>query len=105
MGAPLVLVGRRGHRPRLLHLPAEPEEGAYQDGEGLALSVFLRDSGDVYRTYFTKSRGVEAMGTVWSFLDRAPFGRQEAWEDSPPGYPQGKPYTWWRRHDEYEAAR
>ena len=85
--------------------PAEPKEGAYQDGEGFALSVFLRDGDDVYRTYFTRSRGVEAIGPVWSFLDRAPFGRQETWEESPAGYPQGERYTWWRRHDEYEEER
>jgi len=30
-----------------------------------------------------------------------PFGRQEDWEDSPPGYPQTAPYQWWHRHDEY----
>src|SRR5919201_1871844 len=84
--------------------PAEPKEGAYQDGEGFALSVFLRDGGDVYRTYFTRNRGVEAIGPVWSFLDRAPFGRQETWEDSPASYPQTEPYTWWRRHDEYEEG-
>jgi predicted dithiol-disulfide oxidoreductase (DUF899 family) len=82
--------------------PAEPKEGSYQDGEGFALSVFQCYGGDVYRTYVTKSRGVEAIGTVWSFLDRTPFGRQETWEDSPAGYPQDKPYTWWHRHDEYE---
>jgi predicted dithiol-disulfide oxidoreductase (DUF899 family) len=85
--------------------PSQPKEGAYQDGEGFALSVFLRDGGDVYRTYVTRSRGVEAIGPVWSFLDRAPFGRQETWEDSPAGYPQERPYTWWRRHDEYEEER
>jgi predicted dithiol-disulfide oxidoreductase (DUF899 family) len=34
-----------------------------------------------------------------------PFGRQETWEDSPAGYPQGEPYTWWRHHDEYEEER
>jgi predicted dithiol-disulfide oxidoreductase (DUF899 family) len=37
--------------------PAEPKQGAYQDGEGFGLSVFLREDGDAYRTYFTKSRG------------------------------------------------
>jgi predicted dithiol-disulfide oxidoreductase (DUF899 family) len=79
--------------------------GPNQDGEGFALSAFLRDGGDVYRTYFTKSRGVEPIGTVWSFLDRTPFGRQETWEDLPAGFPQGEPYTWWRRHDEYEEER
>jgi predicted dithiol-disulfide oxidoreductase (DUF899 family) len=25
-------------------------------------------------------------------------------EDTPPGRPQGPARTWWRRHDEYEAA-
>ncbi len=81
--------------------PEQPKKGAYQDGEGFALSVFLRDGQDVYRTYYTRDRGVEAIGTVWSFLDRVPFGRQENWEDSPTGYPQDDPYSWWRRHDEY----
>src|SRR3954451_4190444 len=49
--------------------PPEPKEGAYQDGEGFALSVFLRDGDDVYRTYYAADRSVEAIGTVWSFLD------------------------------------
>lgn len=66
-----------------------------------ALSVFLRDEDRIYRTYVTAGRGVEALGSVWSFLDLTPFGRQEAWEDSPAGRPQGEPYSWWRRHDEY----
>lgn len=67
-----------------------------------ALSVFLRDGDDVYRTYVTGSRGVEALGSVWTFLDLTPFGRQEEWEDTPEGRPQSPPYTWWRRHDEYD---
>jgi predicted dithiol-disulfide oxidoreductase (DUF899 family) len=85
--------------------PAEPKDGAYQDGEGFGLSVLLREGGDVYRTYFTTSRGVEAIGPVWSFLDRVPFGRQETWEDSPAGYPQAEAYTWWHRHDEYREGQ
>jgi predicted dithiol-disulfide oxidoreductase (DUF899 family) len=71
------------------------------DGETFGLSVFLRDGDDVYRTYFVDERGVEALGSVWTFLDLTPLGRQENWEDSPPGYPQTAPYEWWRRHDEY----
>jgi predicted dithiol-disulfide oxidoreductase (DUF899 family) len=71
-------------------------------GETFGLSVFLRDGDDVYRTYFTSGRGVEALGSVWTFLDLTPLGRQEEWEDSPAGYPQTPPYEWWRRHDEYE---
>jgi predicted dithiol-disulfide oxidoreductase (DUF899 family) len=82
--------------------PETPQPDVYQDGENFGLSVFLRDGEDVYRTYFTTARGVEALGSVWTFLDLTPLGRQEAWEDSPEGYPQTKPYEWWRRHDEYE---
>jgi predicted dithiol-disulfide oxidoreductase (DUF899 family) len=70
-------------------------------GETFGLSVFIRDGDDVYRTYFTAGRGVEALGPVWTFLDLTPLGRQEDWEDSPKGYPQGPRYEWWRRHDEY----
>ena len=66
------------------------------------LNAFLRDGDTIYRTYFTSWRGLEAIGPVWSLLDRSPLGRQETWEDSPDGYPQTAPYEWWRRHDEYE---
>ena len=71
-------------------------------GETHGLSVFLRDGDSVYRTYFTTGRGVEALGSVWTFLDLTPYGRQEEGEDSPAGWPQSAPYVWWRRHDEYE---
>jgi predicted dithiol-disulfide oxidoreductase (DUF899 family) len=33
---------------------------------------------EVYRTYFTSRRGVEALGSVWTFLDLTPLGRQES---------------------------
>jgi predicted dithiol-disulfide oxidoreductase (DUF899 family) len=69
--------------------------------DGFGLSVFLRDGDRVFRTYFTADRGVEAIGTVWSLLDRTPLGRQETWEDTPAGRPQTAPYQWWRLHDEY----
>jgi predicted dithiol-disulfide oxidoreductase (DUF899 family) len=64
-------------------------------------NVFFRDRDRIFRTYFINSRGDEAMGTTWSYLDATPLGRQEAWEDSPRGYPQTPPYQWWRWHDEY----
>ena len=83
--------------------PETPQPDAYQDGESFGLSVFLRDGDEVFRTYFTKDRGVETLGPVWTLLDVTPLGRQETWEDSPEGYPQTKPYEWWRRHDEYEG--
>ena len=65
------------------------------------LNVFYREGGNIYRTYFTTGRGVETLGTVWTFLDLTPLGRQETWEDSPDGTPQTEPYKWWRLHDEY----
>lgn len=70
-------------------------------GEQHGLSVFLRDGDEIFRTYFTTSRGLETVGTIWSLLDLTPLGRQEEWEDSPRGWPQSPPYQWWRRHDEY----
>jgi predicted dithiol-disulfide oxidoreductase (DUF899 family) len=35
-------------------------------------NVFFRDGDRVYRTYFINSRGDEAMGTTWSYLDIPP---------------------------------
>jgi predicted dithiol-disulfide oxidoreductase (DUF899 family) len=64
-------------------------------------NVFFRDGDRIYRTYFINVRGDEAMGTVWSYLDATPLGRQEIWEDSPKGYPQTLPYQWWNWHDAY----
>ena len=72
--------------------------------EYFALDVFLRDGDRVFLTYMTRDRGVEALGTVWSFLDLTPFGRQEEWEETPAGRPQTPPYSWWRLHDEYEET-
>ncbi len=74
------------------------------EGENFGLSVFLRDGDSVFRTYFTSERGVEALGSAWTFLDLTPLGRQEDWEDSPAGRPQFPPYEWWRRHDEYDDS-
>ncbi|MET0305628.1 MAG: DUF899 domain-containing protein [Solirubrobacterales bacterium] len=72
--------------------------------EYFALDVFLRDGDRVFLTYEARSRGVEALGSVWTFLDLTPLGRQEEWEDTPTGRPQGPPYKWWRRHDEYDSS-
>jgi predicted dithiol-disulfide oxidoreductase (DUF899 family) len=68
-------------------------------------NAFVRDGDRVFRTYFVNARGDEAMGSTWSYLDITAFGRQEEWEDSPDGHPQGPAYTWWDWHDEYEAER
>lgn len=72
-------------------------------GERHGISVFLRDGERVFRTYFSGKRGVEYLGSLWTYLDLTPYGRQETWEESPPGWPQTPPYVWNRRHDEYET--
>ena len=64
-------------------------------------NAFFRDGDRIFRTYFVNSRGDEAMGSTWSYLDLTALGRQEEWEDSPEGYPQSPPYQWWNLHDEY----
>ena len=66
-------------------------------------NAFIRDGDRVFRTYFVESRGDEAMGSTWSYLDLTALGRQEEWEDSPEGYPQTPPYGWWNYHDRYGA--
>ena len=64
-------------------------------------NVFIRDGEHIFRTYFINNRADEAMGSIWSYLDITALGRQEAWEDSPEGYPQTPPYKWWNWHDKY----
>ncbi len=80
--------------------------GMTVDGEEKSgVSIFLRDGDDVYRTHFTSGRGDEQLGSVWSFLDLTPYGRQETWEASPAGWPQTPAYDWWRHHDRYERPQ
>ena len=59
---------------------------------GFMLSAFVRDGEHVYRTYSTTARGVDRMLFVNNSLDLVVFGRQEDWEDSPPGWPQQPTY-------------
>lgn len=71
------------------------------EGEKHMASIFLRGNDDVFRTYFTDRRGVEYLGSHWTYLDLTPFGRQEAWEDSPEGWPQRDQFLT-QRHNEYD---
>jgi predicted dithiol-disulfide oxidoreductase (DUF899 family) len=66
-------------------------------------NAFIRDGDRIFRTYFIDARGDEHLGTTWSYLDITALGRQEAWEDSPAGYPQTPPYQWWNYHDAYDG--
>ena len=49
---------------------------------------YLRQGSKVFETYWTTRRGVEAMDNSYRLLDLTLYGRQERWEDSPPGWPQ-----------------
>ena len=69
---------------------------------------YLRQGDRVFETYWTTRRGVEMMGNSYPLLDLTVYGRQEAWEDSPSGWPQrpkgshpyrdnGRPIVQWPR--------
>ncbi|MBB5161138.1 DUF899 family protein [Mycobacterium sp. AZCC_0083] len=53
------------------------------------LVCYLREGDRVFETYWTTRRGVEAMDYSYALMDLTVFGRQETWEDSPDGWPQG----------------
>ncbi len=73
------------------------------------LVCYLRDGDRVFETYWTNYRGVEAMDYSYALMDLTVYGRQERWEDSPPGWPQqwqvdgsntrknGRPIAQWSR--------
>jgi predicted dithiol-disulfide oxidoreductase (DUF899 family) len=69
---------------------------------------YLRQGSNVFETYWTTRRGVEAMDNSYRLLDLTVYGRQEAWELSPTGWPQwpkaehpyridGRPIVQWPR--------
>lgn len=55
------------------------------------MSAFVLERGQVYHTYSTYARGLDALWGAYQWLDRAPAGRNE---------PNG---PWWKRRDEYDA--
>ena len=56
------------------------------------VSAFALEGGAIYHTYSAYARGLDGLWGMYQWLDRAPKGRNE----------DG---VWWRRHDEYNAAR
>jgi len=52
------------------------------------LVCYLRDGDRVFETYWTTRRGAETMDYTYALMDLTAYGRQESWEDSPPGWPQ-----------------
>jgi predicted dithiol-disulfide oxidoreductase (DUF899 family) len=51
------------------------------------LICFLRDGERVFMTYSTTGRGNEPANPTFALLDMTPYGRGEAWEDNPEGWP------------------
>jgi predicted dithiol-disulfide oxidoreductase (DUF899 family) len=74
-----------------------PWYSAYDSGDVLLagrrvgmmhIVCYLQDGGRVFETYWTTIRGVETMDYSYALMDLTVYGRQESWEDSPPGWPQ-----------------
>lgn len=54
------------------------------------MSAFALEDGIVYHTYSTYGRGLDALWSMYAWLDRAPKGRNETG-------------PWWRHHDRYDS--
>jgi predicted dithiol-disulfide oxidoreductase (DUF899 family) len=80
-------------------MPSEPDSHAGMAGvdwrtflkELPGMSAFMLEDGQVYHTYSTYARGLDALWGMYPWLDRAPLGRNEA--DGP----------WWKRREDYGA--
>ncbi|WP_078278430.1 DUF899 domain-containing protein [Mycobacteroides franklinii] len=70
-------------------LHAEGFTDADLRGDWPGASVFLRREDEVFHTYSAFARGLDHSAVGYPFLDLTPYGRQEPWEDSPAGWPQG----------------
>jgi predicted dithiol-disulfide oxidoreductase (DUF899 family) len=51
-------------------------------------ACYVREGDRVFETYWTTIRGVEVFDYSYALMDLTVYGRQEPWEDSPPGWPQ-----------------
>ncbi len=60
--------------------------------EGPGMSAFALEDGVVHHTYSAYTRGIDALWSMWQWLDRAPKGRNEG------------DLSWFRRHDTYDAS-
>ena len=62
-------------------------------------ACFLRDGDRVFLTYSTTGRGTEVASGSFALLDLTPYGRGEAWQDTPEGWPEGQHPCWYWRTD------
>ncbi|MBF8221866.1 DUF899 domain-containing protein [Halomonas sp. 328] len=77
---------------RQAELEARGDEPHFQSGECHGLSVFFRLGEAIFHTYSAYARGCERLTDAYALLDTTPYGRQEDFEDSPPGWPQRPTY-------------
>jgi len=64
-----------------------------------SFACFLRVDDRVFLTYTTTGRGVELAAPSFALLDMTPYGRGEAWQDNPDGWPEGNGPCWYWRSD------
>ena len=74
-------------------LEQRKDEPYFLKGEQHGLSVFFRIDDAVFHTYSAYARGTEALTDAYSLLDTTPYGRQQDFEESPPGWPQKPTYA------------
>ncbi|MDT5240676.1 MAG: hypothetical protein QOD97_2874 [Mycobacterium sp.] len=60
-----------------------------------SITCYLRDGDRVFLTYATTARGNEPVNGSMGLLDMTPYGRGEAWEDNPDGWPEGREPCWY----------
>lgn len=61
------------------------------------IASYLRDGDRAFLTYSTTGRGNERVNGSLGLLDMTPYGRGEAWEAKPDGWPEGGRPCWsWR---------
>ena len=63
------------------------------------ITCFLRDGDRAFLTYSTTGRGNEPVNGSFALLDMTPYGRGEAWQDNPEGWPEGQGPCWYWRAD------
>lgn len=70
------------------------QKGLYPLDEAHGTSVFAKsEDGEIFHTYSTYGRGLDAANAAYAYIDLTPNGRNEP--------PEGNPMTWVRHHDAY----
>ncbi|MFI6343942.1 DUF899 family protein [Streptomyces sp. NPDC050560] len=69
------------------------------------LTCYLREGDRTFLTYSRTGRGNESVNGSLALLDMTPYGRREAWQDTPEGWPEGHASCWsWRSDAEGNAT-